>query len=136
MLILGILATAAAPSFADSLQYHRVESAARRLKNDLELARQTSIATSTTTSLEFTTATRYELTGLASLDHGEQPYAVELSGPPYSVEVTMVDFGGATSLSFNGYGVPSSAGAIVVQAGDHRRQINVSDQGYVTTTKL
>ena len=35
---MGILTAVAAPTFFDSLLFHRVESAARRVKADLELA--------------------------------------------------------------------------------------------------
>ena len=39
LLVMGILTAVAAPKFFDSLLFHRVESAARRVKADLELAR-------------------------------------------------------------------------------------------------
>ena len=41
VLILGIVAAVAAPTFHRSLQYHRLESAARRVKQDLEYLQTT-----------------------------------------------------------------------------------------------
>ena len=135
-LVLGILAAAAAPAFVGSLMYHRVESAAVRLKNDLELARQTAITKSATHSLQFTTATAYRITNLDSLDHPGQPYQVDLAEAPYTVDVPSVDFSGLTSVDFNGHGIPSSAGTIVLQAGEHGRQVDLDAQGNVTITTL
>ena len=132
VLILGLLTAAAAPRFADSLMYHRVESAARRLKNDLELARQTAATKSAARSLQFNTATAYSLPNIEALDHPGQTYTVDLAEPPYGVQVVSVDFGGSNNVSFSGYGLPSSSGTIILQAGDHQRQIDLDSQGHVT----
>jgi prepilin-type N-terminal cleavage/methylation domain-containing protein len=134
LFILGILAASAAPTFTDSLMYHRVESAALRLKNDLHLARKSAITTSAECSLEFVTGTSYTLSNMDSLDHSGQPYTVDLNHPPYGVQVTSVDFGGASVVRFNGYGLPSCSGSATLQAGNHRRQIAFDNQGNVTIT--
>jgi prepilin-type N-terminal cleavage/methylation domain-containing protein len=136
MLILGIMTAAAVPSFSDSLMYHRVESATLRLKKDLELARQLAISRSTSHTLQFTSTTAYTIPGVDSLDRVGQPYTVDLAQPPHSVRVLSVDFSGSATVSFNGYGMPSSAGTIVIQAGKHQRQIALDGQGLVRTSKL
>ncbi|HEX5470478.1 MAG TPA: prepilin-type N-terminal cleavage/methylation domain-containing protein, partial [Lacipirellulaceae bacterium] len=57
VMIMGILAAVAVPSFYDSLLFHRVESAARRVKSDLELARAQARLTSATISVKFLNST-------------------------------------------------------------------------------
>src|SRR5262245_46367557 len=52
LLITSILAAVAAPVFHKSLLYHRIESAARRLKQDLEHLRDTAKAKSATYEFE------------------------------------------------------------------------------------
>ena len=51
MLVMSIFAAAAVPIFTDSLLFQRVESAAQRVKIDLELARQTARLTSSAQSV-------------------------------------------------------------------------------------
>jgi prepilin-type N-terminal cleavage/methylation domain-containing protein len=135
-LVLGILTAAAVPTFVNSIMYHRVESAAVRLKRDLELARQMSVTKSTDFSLEFTTATSYRIPNVDSLDHVGQMYQIDLARPPHSVLVTSVDFGGTNTVTFNGYGTPSTDGSVVLRAGTHQREVGLSDQGIVSVTRL
>ena len=52
-LVMSILAAVATPTFFDSLLFHRVESAARRVKADLELARMQARLTSASQSISF-----------------------------------------------------------------------------------
>ena len=134
-LVLGIVTAAAVPTFVSSIMYHRAESAAVRVKRDLELARQMAITRSMSYSVEFTAGV-YKIPNLDSLDHAGQSYEVDLSRPPHSVQVESVDFGGETSVTFNGYGVPSSSGTVVLRTGSHQRQIDMNEQGHVTVTKL
>jgi prepilin-type N-terminal cleavage/methylation domain-containing protein len=133
-LVLGIMTAAAVPTFVSSIMYHRAESAAVRVKRDLELARQMAITRSTSYSVEFS-ASVYKIPNLDSLDHAGQDYEVDLSRAPHSVQVNLVDFGGASSVTFNGYGTPSASGTIVLQAGSHQRQIDLNDQGHVVISK-
>lgn len=134
-LVLGILTAAAVPTFVSSLMYHRVESAAVRLKRDLELARQMAETKSTDYSLEFSNATTYRIPKLDSLDHAGQPYQVDLARPPHSVQVTTVDFGGTSTVTFNGYGMPSTDGTVVLQAGTHQRRVELDDHGFVVISQ-
>ena len=86
LMILSILGAAAIPSFFRSLEQQRLETAARRLKQDLELVRQTARNKSKTESLTFTGATTYTLSAdVQGLDHKSQTYAVDLSAAPYNV---------------------------------------------------
>jgi type II secretory pathway pseudopilin PulG len=133
-LVLGIVTAAAVPTFVSSIMYHRVESAAVRVKRDLELARQMALTKSMSYSVEFSGGV-YKIPNLDSLDHAGQTYEVDLSRPPHSVQVNSADFGGAASVTFNGYGTPSTSGTIVLQAGSHQRQIELDDQGHVVVSK-
>src|SRR5688572_22362458 len=68
VLILGILAAVAMPKLADALHRTRVACAARRIKADLELARQNALATSAPQTVQFFPATDlYTLVGVKDL---------------------------------------------------------------------
>ena len=54
ILIMSIFAAVAAPAFLDSLLFHRVETAARRVKADIDYARQRARLTSAAQSVTFT----------------------------------------------------------------------------------
>ncbi len=120
VLIMGILAAAAAPTFFGSLTYHRVETAARRVKADLQRLRQTARLTSSTQSITFHDATAYTMSAdIVDPDHPGGVYSVDLAEPPYELETMTIDFGGDTSLTFDGYGTPSSGGTVVLSADDY-----------------
>src|SRR5437763_1911264 len=75
LLIMSILTAVAAPKFFDSLLFHRVESAARRVKSDLELARTQARLTSASQSIAFTnSSSSYTLAGVKSLDRPGATY--------------------------------------------------------------
>src|SRR6478735_8296484 len=74
-LIMSILGAVAAPTFFDSLLFHRVESAARRVKADLELARTQARLTSASQSVTFTGSV-YTLSNTKSLDKPGSVYSV------------------------------------------------------------
>jgi hypothetical protein len=61
------------------------------------------------------------------MDSPTAQYLVSLSSAPYYSTLGTVSFGGAgaTSVTFNGYGVPDNAGTIVVRSGNVTRQISV-----------
>jgi type II secretory pathway pseudopilin PulG len=114
IMIIGVLAGAAIPTFFDSLLFHQVESAARRVKSDLELARQTARQTSSSQSITFSGRT-YSLSTKKHLDNPHDDYMVDLSAEPYHLERVTADFEGAPSVSFDGYGAPTSGGTVVLE---------------------
>src|SRR3954451_11139261 len=65
--IMSILAAVAGPKFYDSLLFHRVESAARRVKADLELARSQARLSSASQTITFVNSV-YTLANVKSLD--------------------------------------------------------------------
>jgi prepilin-type N-terminal cleavage/methylation domain-containing protein len=115
VLIIGVLAAVAVPTFFDSLLFHQVESAARRVKSDLELARQTARLTSTTQSLTFTGPAYTLSSGIQSLDNPLADYVVDLSAAPFYLEKVIADFNGDGAVSFDGYGAPNSGGTIELE---------------------
>jgi prepilin-type N-terminal cleavage/methylation domain-containing protein len=115
LLIISVLAGAAVPTFFDSLLFHQVESAARRVKSDLEQARQTARATSSSQSLTFSGAAYSLSSAIRDLDNPHEDYIVDLSAAPFHLERVTADFGGATAVSFDGYGAPASGGTVVLE---------------------
>jgi prepilin-type N-terminal cleavage/methylation domain-containing protein len=89
LLILSVLAAVAAPTFYRSLVHHRLESAARRVKQDLEYLRDTSRAKSTTLACEFS-GTSYTLDepSIQHLDHAGA-YTIDLAATPYFLDGVM-----------------------------------------------
>lgn len=125
MLILGIMAAVAVPTFFDSLLYHRVESAARRVKADLEQLRQTARRTSRTQAMTFG-ETSYTLPpDVTALGQTSDSYTVDLMQPPYQLNSVSIEFDDNPTLSFDGYGMPSLGGSFVLQAGDYVRTVSL-----------
>jgi prepilin-type N-terminal cleavage/methylation domain-containing protein len=142
LLVTSIFAAAATPVFVNSLLFHRVESAARRVKADLEFARQTARLTSTERTFTVIGTTYSISPGVTSLDRPGQPYSVDLSKDPYRVSLS-ADFGGFTEVRFNGYGTPLKVngtplvqGTLIVQAArNHQCTVSLDgSSGQVTIT--
>ena len=125
-LILGILTSVAAGRFAESLSYYRADSAAQRVRADLELARHRARMSSSSQSVEFEPLDNtYLLPGIPDLDHSGSDYAVDLNLPPHTATIVSADFGGEVEVTFDGYGVPTNGGTVVVQSGQFQRTISV-----------
>jgi type II secretory pathway pseudopilin PulG len=135
-LIMSILGAVAAPTFFDSLLFHRVESAARRVKADLELARTQARLTSASQTITFTNATStYTLANIKSLDKLNTAYTVDLRKEPFSLTSTSANFGGAAVVTFDGYGTPSSGGTVTLNAKSHQCTVTLNGTtGDVTIT--
>ncbi|MGD8453716.1 MAG: prepilin-type N-terminal cleavage/methylation domain-containing protein [Phycisphaerae bacterium] len=126
--ILAIVAAIAVPRFANAATRQRVEVAAARVLHDLELAQRHARLTSAAVTVTFTAATdSYALNELDDLDHPGQVYTVKLGESPYEVSLHNVTFGGSTTLTFDGYGVPSSDGTLMLGAGPYRATISFTD---------
>jgi type II secretory pathway pseudopilin PulG len=117
-LIMGILTAVAAPKFFDSLLFHRVETAARRVKADLELARTQARLTSASQSITFVNSV-YTLSNAKGLDKLSAVYSVDLKKQPYSLDSATANFSNLATVSFDGYGTPSSGGTVVLTAKSH-----------------
>jgi type II secretion system protein H len=126
LLIMGIVAAVATPSFYASLRYHEIETAARRVALDLKQAQHAARVKSVPQSLTFTNATTYALSSGGSLQGSGQAYAVDLSKTPYELDSVTLNLGGATSVVFDGYGNASVGGTMVLQIGDKTRTITLN----------
>lgn len=129
ILVMGIMAAVTAPTFYQSLCYNRLESAARRLKLDLDQVRRTAQLKSRSESITFSGSTYTLSSGVAALDHAGQSYVVDLSASPFELESVVANFGGlpaALSVSFDGYGTASRSGTIVLSLNGHQRTITLT----------
>jgi type II secretion system protein H len=134
LLIMGIMTAVATPKFFDSLLFHRVESAARRVKADLELARTQARLTSASQSVTFANSV-YTLSNTNSLDRPGIIYSVDLKKQPYSLDSATPNFSNAVTVSFDGYGTPSSGGTVVLVAKSHSCTVTLNGTtGDVTIT--
>jgi prepilin-type N-terminal cleavage/methylation domain-containing protein len=118
LLIIGILTAVAAPTFFDSLLFHRVESAARRVKADLKLARTQARLTSTSQTITFANS-GYTISNTKSLDSPSAVYSVDLTKQPYALDSATPNFSNAATVTFDGYGTPTSGGTVVLVAKTH-----------------
>jgi type II secretory pathway pseudopilin PulG len=128
LMIMSILGAAAMPTFFRSLEQQRLESAARRLKQDLEQVRQTARTKSKTESLTFTGATTYTLSAdVQGLDHASQTYAVDLAAAPYNVsDISTASLGVPAKVTFDGYGTTTAKVTIVMQMGGYKRVLTLN----------
>jgi prepilin-type N-terminal cleavage/methylation domain-containing protein len=128
LMIVGILGAAAVPTFFRTLEQQRLESAARRLKQDLEQVRQTARTKSKTESLTFTGATTYTLSAdVQGLDRKNQTYAVDLSAAPYNVsDISTANLGVPAKVTFDGYGATTANGTVVMQMGGYKRVLTLN----------
>jgi prepilin-type N-terminal cleavage/methylation domain-containing protein len=136
LMIMGIMAAVAAPTFYRSLDQQRLESAARRVKQDLEQLRQTARTLSKTETLTATSGTAYVLSSdVQNVDHKTQSYAVDLAAAPYYVSSISTSSGFPAQVSFDGYGTTTVSGNIVLQMGGYSRTVTLNPTtGQATVT--
>jgi prepilin-type N-terminal cleavage/methylation domain-containing protein len=132
VLIMSIFGAVAAPAFLDSLLFHRAESAARRLKADIDYQRQRARLTSAAQSVTFAAST-YTLSGAKSLNDPTQIYTVNLRQSPYSLDSAVANFAGTQVITFDGHGTPSSGGTVVLSAKAHQCTVTVNGTTGTTT---
>jgi type II secretion system protein H len=128
VLIVAIMAAAAVPKYADALNRFRVDLAARRIAADLATVQARARATSSSQTILFTLppqGSRYQIAGMKDPDRPAATYTVNLADYPYLVTLNSANLGGDTTLVYNGYGMPDSAGTIVVQAGQYTKTVTV-----------
>jgi type II secretory pathway pseudopilin PulG len=137
VMIMSIMTAVAAPAFFESLLYHRVESAAHRLKADLELARHTARLKSAAQTITFTAGTYTFSAGVKGFDAPSGIYSVALGGPPFELDSVIANFGGTNVLTFDGYGKPNSGGTVVLALQGHQCTLTVNGTtGDVSITSL
>jgi prepilin-type N-terminal cleavage/methylation domain-containing protein len=132
--IISVLAGIAAPRYARSLARYRADMAARRIAADLSLAQSRARSSSTSQAIVFdVTNNQYTIPGLANPDNRSQTYVVNLKDEPYLATIGTASFGGASTLTFNGYGDPANSGSITITSGDWTKTITLSgDTGSIS----
>jgi prepilin-type N-terminal cleavage/methylation domain-containing protein len=125
VLIFGIMAAVATPTFFDSLMYHRVESAARRVQADLEQLREMARRTSRTQTMTLDDTSYTLPPGIPGLGHVRETYTVDFMRAPYQLKSVSIEFDDNPTLSFDGHGMPSQGGSFVLQAGHHVRTVSL-----------
>jgi hypothetical protein len=97
-----------------------------RITRDLALAQSRANYGSTSVTVSFSPSTNsYQIVGMPDPDRPAQTYTVNLSADPYHVTLTSANFGGSTSLAFDGYGTPLAGGTIVISQGSNSKTLNV-----------
>jgi len=133
VLIIAIMTVVGIPQFGKTLQLHRADAAATRIRADLDLARNRAKMKSADHSVVFDAgANSYTLSGVADLDRSAQTYAVDLTNYPYDAMLTAANFGGNGTVVFNGFGIPDSAGTVTVQVGTNVRTVTLDANGRST----
>jgi len=133
MLVMGILAAVAAPSYISALVNYRVDMAARRIVADLHYARSEAQRNSSSRTVAFDTANnRYTLPGVADIDHSNLDYVVALVDDPFSAVLVSATFGADEDVIFDMYGRPDSVGTVEVQSGSQLRTVNLAADGTAT----
>ncbi len=124
-MVMGIMAAVAAPRFAESVQYHRLEMAAKRVVADLESARSIAYTTGTSPTVRFdVNGAIYQLVGMSDPDRPTLVnYTVDLSDAPYYCSFKNVSF---TVLTYNGHGLPNTGGEIVIESAGQQRTVRIN----------
>jgi type II secretory pathway pseudopilin PulG len=133
VLIIGILTSVATPKYFRSLAYYRAETAARRVANDLRLAREHAQKTSVPQTVDFNVVTDdYVIPTLPDPDHPSTTCYVQLRRAPYSVDLATAAFASGDALTFDIFGRPNNPGSLTVRSGSQIRTVQVDDAGGVS----
>jgi prepilin-type N-terminal cleavage/methylation domain-containing protein len=129
--LVAVFAAIALPRVAGNLRNQRLNAAARRIASDLALAAARARAGSATRTVTFDlTAGAYSIPQETPLDKASGIYSVTLSGDPYRVALTDVNFNNTTTATFDGYGKPASGGYVKVTADGVTRTVTLdADSG-------
>jgi hypothetical protein len=131
----GMMAAAAVPRYAESLHFHRAQSAASRLVADLHRVAASARASSEPRMVHFDVAAgRYfafpRVSGIGR--HNPKLFECRCTDE-YGVTIRSVTFADGNWLVFNGYGFPESEGKIVFDSGNKTAAVTVNvETGEIT----
>ena len=126
MAIVAVTAAIVLPRYNSSLARYRADLAARRVAADLALVQAKAKATSSSQTITVTAATgSYQIVGMSDPDRPGRPYIINLAADPFGVTLDSATFGGDSSITFNGFGVPDSGGTITLHVGSVQKTIVV-----------
>jgi len=131
--IVAVIAAMAAPRYTDALARYRIDSTSRRIADDFALAQSRARSTSSSRTIVFNAASSsYQLIGERDLNVSGNTYSVNLAADPYYASVNKLNFGlnggpsvNTMTITFNGYGVPNTAGTVQIKCGAYTRKIMI-----------
>jgi type IV fimbrial biogenesis protein FimT len=134
VLILGIIAAIASPTYSSSLQNYRTEVASQRILQDIEQTRQIARQTNSSRTITFSTISQsYTIAGSGSLDHVGQSYEIPLGRAPYHSRWLFLATSAQPSVSlpsvaivFDRFGMPNQGVRLRVGSGAVEKQIDVA----------
>ena len=122
--IIAIVAAMAIPRYGAAANRYQADLLAQRIVADFALAQTSAKAGSASQRVEFDVGQNlYRLLDLAPLDAGPATYEVKLADRPYEAALVSADLGGDTLVTFNGWGIPDSAGTVVISVNSEQRTI-------------
>lgn len=125
--IVCIIAAIAMPRYAEASGRYRIEAATRRLMSDIAFTQARARARSLSQSMTFYVGSgRFQFVSLSDPDRPTTTYTVDLGLDPYRSQIRSASFGASgTTLTFNGFGVPTRGGSVVLEAGGLSKTIAV-----------
>lgn len=132
--IVSVVALMAVPRYGQAMSRYQLDLAARRLAHDLHLARDQARVTGQQCTIEFLVDdSQYTLSGVSDPDHATRSYCVRLGAEPYKATMVLADFGGDEGTAFNGFGLPTAGGSVVLECGGLEKSVVLDGQtGEVT----
>lgn len=128
--IIGVVSAIAMPRLGSVLDTHRVDQAASKLANDLELLRTAARASTTTTQLTVSGKnSTWRLSGLADTAPGSPESTVNLTQAPYFATFDNNLVPDEYQLTFDANGVPSETFKFVIRSGAQSRFVTVYRPG-------
>jgi len=132
VLVIAIVATLGAiaiPRYAQATDRYRTDAAARRIVADLSLAQSQARTSSMSQVVSFSPySDSYQIHWTAGLDQSTEPYVVDLSEAPYHARLLEARFGYESYIVFDGWGIPSTDGMIVLMSGSTKKYILIDPE--------
>ncbi|MHC5113199.1 MAG: GspH/FimT family pseudopilin [Planctomycetota bacterium] len=134
LIIVGTIAVIAAPRYARSAEHYRADAVSLRIAADLEVARSRARATGGDVTVIFDAGNdRYAIPQLPSEANPAAGTVVYLAPAPYRSNIAAVSFNGTSSVTFDGYGLPTVGGWVVVVSGEQAKCVLVDGATGVVT---
>ncbi|MBC8108135.1 MAG: type II secretion system protein [Anaerolineae bacterium] len=127
MSIMAVLAAIAIPRYASAISAYRARAAAQRIVHDLAQVQSLARTVSSSRTIVFKSE-GYVIANLRDLDTASTTYTVDLSAEPYNASIASVNLkGGLRQITFDGFGVPDTAGNLTVRAGSSTRTVTIDE---------
>ena len=128
--IIAAISSIALVRYSSSLSNYRLNITAAKIRADLEWARTRAQSTSSERQVRFVPDSNgYGIPAEPLRPNSSSRYLVDLTQSPYGVKLVSATFGSGSSVTFNAFGLPNSAGTVRVSAGSSSRTIRVSAGG-------